>query len=121
MKKSLLVATAVVGSVLFSGCATILDGTIQQINVTSNKHVDIEIDGKPYTVPGVISLKKENKDLILKVDDDKCKQTILLHKKVSPTFFVNILSGGVFGSTTDYSTGAMWKYDDNVNIVCPQN
>jgi len=39
-------------------------------------------------------------------------------KSVDPKFFVNILSGGSFGSTTDYSTEKMWKYNENVVISC---
>jgi len=121
MKKSLLVATAVVGSMLFSGCATIVSGKTQKINVTSNKSVKVKINGSLYETPAIIEVKRDNKPLFLKVDETKCKQTILLNNKFNPVVLGDIVIGGTFGSTTDYATGAMWKYDDNVNIVCPQN
>ncbi|MDQ7066825.1 MAG: hypothetical protein Q9M40_01820 [Sulfurimonas sp.] len=36
MKKELLVALPLVGAMMFSGCATILSGKKQSVNVTSN-------------------------------------------------------------------------------------
>ena len=119
MKKSLLLTTSLGMAVMFSGCATILDGKTQKISVNSNPSgIGFNLDGKNYSTPAIISVKRENKDKLLKIENKKCQRTILLNKKVNPTFFVNILSGGAFGSTTDYATGAMWKYDDNVNINC---
>ena len=122
MKKTLLLGITVGVMVIFSGCATILDGKTQKISIDSNpaQHVKFELDGKTYTTPSIITLKRENKDKIINIEDEKCKKQVLLNKKVNPTFFVNILSGGAFGSTTDYATKSMWKYDDKVNIDCPQ-
>ena len=122
MKKTLLLGVTAGAMVMFSGCATILDGDTQKISVNSNpaQHVKFELDGKQYTTPSIILLKREKKDKIINIEDNKCKKQVLLNKKINPTFFVNILSGGALGSTTDASTGAMWKYDDNVNIDCRQ-
>ncbi len=50
--------------------------------------------------------------------DDSCTKETNLNKEIEPTFFVNILTGGVFGSTTDMSTKKMWKYQDSVTISC---
>ena len=50
---------------------------------------------------------------------ENCNKDILLKKEINPTFYVNILSGGAFGSTTDYSTDSMWQYDStNLNVDC---
>ncbi len=111
--------SGVIVSSMFTGCATILSGTTEKISVNSNPSgIKFKLDNAEYTAPAIITVKRENKDKIIKVDNPKCKKTILLNKKINPVFFVNLLSGGVFGSTTDYLTGAMWKYDDNVNINC---
>jgi len=113
---------AVLGSIagfaiLFSGCATILDGKTQTINLTTSKPKTVDINGQQYSAPGMITLQKANKDAVLNIKE--CNKTIVLTKSVTPSFFVNILSGGAFGSTTDYSTDAMWKYDQtNVNVDC---
>lgn len=124
MKKisSFLFIVCVVGMVGFlGGCATILSGSTQSINVTTEtgKKYSASIDGQKYTVPAVIQLTRENKDKTMILDECPDQKT-LFHKEINPVFFVNILSGGVFGSTTDYASGDMWKYQpENVNVKCP--
>lgn len=104
-------------TLLLSGCATILDGKTQKINLESKKQQEVEINGQVYNAPGIIELDREDRDAILKVKE--CDKNILLKKEVNPTFFVNVLSGGAFGSTTDYSSKSMWKYDQtNVKVDC---
>lgn len=106
---------------LLGGCATILSGKTQSINVTTDagKKYTASINGQKYTVPSVIELTRANKDKILTLDECPDQKT-LLHKEINPVFFVNILSGGVFGSTTDYASDSMWKYQpENVNVKCP--
>ena len=104
-----------------SGCATILSGDKQSINVTTEagKKYTALINGQKYAVPSVIELTRENKDKVLTLEECPDQKT-LLHKEINPVFFVNILSGGVFGSTTDYASSSMWKYQpENVNVKCP--
>jgi uncharacterized protein YceK len=120
-KKFLIVPVAFLAATLFSGCATILSGKTQKINVTSTGKtgVEFEIDNQTFKTPAIVTVERENKDKIIKVLDEECSQKqILLNKKINPVFFVNILSGGALGSTTDYLSGAMWQYDDNVQIQC---
>ena len=45
---------------------------------------------------------------------------IALNRKISSLFWVNILSGGAFGSTTDYATGAMYEYEPSTYMVSLQ-
>ncbi|MDQ7032249.1 MAG: hypothetical protein Q9M37_05980 [Desulfonauticus sp.] len=118
--KGILVCTL---SLCFSGCATILSGKTQKIDVSSTgkSGVKFEIDGQIYQTPAIVTIERENKDKIIKVLDSTCTQKqYLLNKKINPLFFVNIFLGeaGVFGSTTDYVTNAMWQYDSNVDIKC---
>ena len=75
------------------------------------------VDGMSQTVPGVVTVKKENKDKVLVADDAKCTD-VNLNKEVESAFFINILSGGVFGSSTDYGSDKMWKYQDSVSVPC---
>ncbi len=117
MKKSLILVLPLVGVMLFSGCATILDGKTQTINLTTSKPKTVDVNGQQFSAPGVVTVQRSNKDAIVNIKE--CNKQILLQKSVNPTFFVNILSGGAFGSTTDYSSDAMWKYDQtNVNVDC---
>ncbi len=106
---------------LVSGCATIMSGETQKINVTSSgkPNVKFEVDGQTAETPAVISVKREKKDKVIIVKDETCNQKkVVLPKKLNNMFLGNLLSGGVWGSTTDYITGAMWEYDSSVNIYC---
>lgn len=108
-------------SFFLGGCATILSGDSQKIDVktSSGKKVPVKVNGQQYEVPSIIEIKREKEDKLIRVEDKKCQeQQVLLPKKINPVFFVNILSGGVFGSTTDYASGSMWEYDDKVIINC---
>lgn len=118
MKKNIVIASVALSTaVLFSGCATILSGESQKINLQSKEKKTVSINGQQYSAPGVVSVKRENQDAIIKISE--CDKEILLKKEVNPTFFVNILSGGAFGSTTDYASDSMWQYDSaNVNVDC---
>ncbi|AEX99979.1 hypothetical protein GU3_01115 [Oceanimonas sp. GK1] len=119
-KMKLAIAAGVVISL--SGCASILTDKTQRINVvsSSSQKLQVQIDGRTQNAPGIITVQKENKDKTLSVVTQGCEQQIALNKEVEPTFFVNILSGGAFGSTTDYATEKMWRYQDSVEIKCPQ-
>jgi len=117
MKRKILVTMSLMGTVLLSGCATILSGQEQKINITSTpSKKEVTIDGKTVTTPAIITVKRQKKDLILKSKD--CDTQQVVPAKINPVFFVNILSGGALGSTTDYVTGAMWKYDENIHLDC---
>jgi hypothetical protein len=114
------VFTLAIATLFASGCSSILTEDTQRMNVsTSNgKKIEVEIDGTTQIAPGIINVNKENKDKILITKDASCTASTLLVKKIEPTFFINILTGGVFGSSTDYGTEKMWKYQDSVTIVC---
>jgi len=117
MKKTLILSSVIATAVLFTGCATILDGKTQTINLESKKTQNVSINGVQYSAPGIISLNRSDSDAVINVKE--CDKQILLKKEINPTFFVNILSGGAFGSTTDYSTKSMWQYDQtNVKVDC---
>ncbi|MDP5033294.1 adenosine deaminase [Paraglaciecola sp.] len=119
--KKLVLRTLVAATVIVtSGCATILSEDTHKINVsTSNgQKIDVNVDGATQQAPGVITLKKENADKILVTDAEGCTSETQLNKEIEPTFWVNILSGGVFGSSTDMGSKKMWKYQDSVTISC---
>ena len=117
--KSVTTLTLAAAMVL-SGCATILNEDTQNINVSSSngKAIQGSIDGVPFTGPGIVTVKRENKDKILLSTTPGCTPQTALNKSVDSKFFVNIISGGVFGSTTDYSSEEMWRYDESVVVAC---
>ena len=111
----IVVATAL----LSSGCATILTEETHNMNVTTTtgETTTVTVDGASQTVPGVVTVKKENKDKVLFADAENC-QDVSLNKEVESAFFINVISGGVFGSSTDYGTEKMWRYQDSVTVSC---
>ncbi|MCD8521627.1 MAG: hypothetical protein LRY66_10790 [Saccharospirillaceae bacterium] len=110
----------VVAAVSISGCATILSEDSATVNVATStgKKIDVTIDGQNYTVPGVVKLQKDGQSKVIKTSDADCASSTAMNRKVEGVFWVNVLSGGLFGSTTDSATDAMWTYDDNVTISC---
>lgn len=107
---------------LMTGCASIINEKTQSVNVsTSNgSKVSGTVNGQVFATPSVVPLVRENKNKIFTTDDPKCAKETMAEKTVDPIFFINVLSGGPFGSTTDYSSEKMWKYSENVVISCQQ-
>jgi hypothetical protein len=103
-----------------TGCATILNDNSQKVNITSSNGKPIEgtINGVPFKGPGIVEVSRSNQDKIIVTTTPGCAGSTVLAKSVDSKFFVNILSGGPYGSTTDYVSEKMWKYQDSVVIAC---
>jgi len=121
MKKT-MISTVLAAMVLSSGCSTIMSGKEQQISVNSNvKGATVLVNGAEIgKTPFVGKIAKpqsgSGNTLTLRAPGYE-EKTVAVETAIEPTFFVNILSGGPFGSTTDYSTGSMYKLGDgNFNV-----
>lgn len=110
----------VAAAVALTGCASILNEQTQSINVaTSNgKEVTGTVNGQPFKAPGIVQVTRENKNKTFVVNDAACVKETIAEKTVDSKFFINILTGGVFGSSTDYGTEKMWAYSPTVTISC---
>ena len=116
-----VVKVAVLGvALLASGCATILNDETQRINVLSSngKPLAGSIDGIPFTGPGIVTVKRAKADKTITADTEGCAKQTNLASTVDGKFFINILSGGAFGSTTDYASEEMWKYSESITVAC---
>jgi hypothetical protein len=120
MKKIINAAIASSVIALTSGCASILNDDTQMVNVaTSNgKTIQVSVDGQQFQAPGIITLTRENADKVITTDAKGCTPKTLAKKQVDNTFWLNILSGGSFGSSTDYSTENMWGYQERIIVTC---
>lgn len=107
-------------AVFTSGCASILNDDYQRVNVSTsnNKSVKGTIDGIPFEAPSIVSIKRSKADKIVLVDNPACSKQTLAPSTVDNKFFINVLSGGTFGSSTDYATEKMWKFQDSIVIPC---
>lgn len=117
--RSILVPVLSASLILTTGCATILSGSTQKINVTTsnNQPASVNVQGKAVQVPAIIDVERRNEDIVLQATG-KCEGQALAEKSINPVFFVNILSGGTTGSTTDYASDSMWRYETLINIKC---
>lgn len=105
---------------LTSGCASILNDDFQRVNIATStgQKITVKVDGQEFQAPGIITVTRENADKIVMTNAQGCTEETLVPKKVDNTFWLNILSGGSFGSSTDYSTDKMWGYQERVIVTC---
>lgn len=122
MKMTMKLAGVLASVAMVSGCASIMTGQTQQISVNSNVEGatvvlnGMEIGKTPFV--GQIAKPKAGAGNTLTLRKDGYKDvTIAVGTEIEPTFWVNILSGGPFGSTTDYAGGAMYKLGDGAFTV----
>src|SRR5688500_6134791 len=102
-----------------SGCATIVDGTSQNVTFNSQPNgVKILVNGAQIGVTPLTTQIKRSKDTVILAQKEGYQdQTIALQTKVNTYFWGNIITGGVLGSTTDGVSGAMIEYSPNMYYV----
>ena len=122
MLKSAQLVSALVLGLTVGGCATILGGSSQILTVNAN------VDGAEVylnetllgTTPLTATIKRGQTGVLRVRAEGYSPYQIALNKKINTLFWVNILSGGSFGSSTDYSTGAMYEYEPSTYMVSLQ-
>lgn len=109
-------------SLTLGGCATILGGKTQLITVNSNvSGAEVLLNDVPLGKTPLTATIKRGQTGVLRVRADGYQPySIAMNKKISTLFWVNIFSGGAFGSSTDYSTGAMYEYEPSTFMVSLQ-
>lgn len=119
MKKTVLTSLCI-ATVILSGCASIMNEKTQPINVSASngKEVTGTIDGQAFKTPSIVNVTRENKDKIVLTNTEGCAKETSMEKSVDSKFYINILTGGVWGSSTDYGTDKMWRYSENIVISC---
>lgn len=101
------------------GCATLFTGTNQTVTFDSEPQgATVLINGATIgTTPVTTQIQKQkvgqNTTTVTFEKEGFKKQTILLSTAIEGWFWGNIISGGVWGSTTDAVTGAMYQYSPN--------
>lgn len=103
-----------------TSCATIINDSSQVINVSASngKPVEGTINGIPFKGPVPVTVQRAKAPLDIKTTTEGCAPNTTVKNEISGVFWLNIISGGLFGSTTDYSSSDMWEYDQNVVISC---
>jgi len=121
------VAVALIASL--PGCATIVEGTSQQIVVNTNPsgadcglyRQGIKI-GTVVSAPGSALVDKTKHDIwVVCVKEGYQQATYLNHSGVAGGTFGNIVLGGGVGWAIDSAAGADNKYDSPVNLSLVPN
>ena len=118
----------VASAVLLSGCATVFDGTSQEITVNTNPsgascvfvREGIAIGTVPNT-PGLVNVKRRKYDITIKCDKPGyLEATYLNHSGLTHLLAANIVADVVLtagiSSIVDSADGADNQYDNVVNI-----
>jgi uncharacterized protein YceK len=113
MKKLLIMV------VLLSGCASIVDGGPDFINLSTNdgSSAKAEIISKlgvqTLTLPTILTMPKSCDDVSIRVlDDDTNNASVaVIDSGVNPWIAGNIIFGGLIGLGVDALTGAICTYD----------
>lgn len=110
---------------LFSGCATIASGTNQNVSFESEPEgATVRVNGEVVGKTPVSSrLDKKNDQSVSFEMAGYRTVTKNLATKTDPWFFGNIIIGGLFGSTTDFASGAAYEYSPDQYFVTlpPEN
>ena len=126
LKSAHFVRVLVLGLTL-GGCATIISGSSQIMTVNANVdgaqvHLITEAGGETLlgTTPLTTRVKRGQEGSLRVSAEGYRSYQSALNKKINNVFWVNILLGGTFGSTTDYTTGAMYEYEPSTFMVSLQ-
>jgi len=99
------------------GCAAIMEGTQQQINIqTTPNEAKVELlkDGATYATsntPCTLMLHKGGIQSLKFTKDGYQPMIFPLSDHVEGWFWANCLLGGIIGMAIDAGTGAMWEYE----------
>lgn len=130
MRAYLSVSTGCVLSVCFlvTGCASVFEGTSQEILVTTDPpgaSCTLEREGVAIaaipTTPGAAFVKKNKYDIVIKCDKEGfVESSYLNHSDVAAATVGNVLGGVFTGGAAwaiDSASGADNKYDSPVSIT----
>lgn len=96
---------------LVAGCATIMQGSTQQVSMSSSPTgAEITVNGRNLGVtPAAIELKRKDNHVIRVQMDGYQPYEVALARSVSGWVWGNIVFGGIPGLAVDAITGALYK------------
>lgn len=110
---------AILTSGLLTGCATVISGNSQEVSFVSNPEgATIAVDGRVLgKAPITMRLdRKSGQTLVFEKEGFK-SVTMPMATTLNPWFAGNVLIGGALGTTTDASSGAIFKYSPSQYMV----
>lgn len=107
---------------VLTGCASIVKGRYQEVSFQSMPdEVTVIIDGRTMgKTPLTTNLLKNSGQIVVFEKDGYKPLTMSLEKRMSGWFWGNLVFGGVLGSTTDATTGAINEYSPSQYMITLQ-
>jgi predicted small secreted protein len=114
-------------SLSLAGCATIIEGTGQSINIaTSPPGASCTVDrmgarlGQISPTPGTLRIDKSKSDIVVTcVAPGFSPASVTQAPTFGGTTFGNIVAGGLIGAAVDASTGANYEYPQQIIVQLP--
>jgi hypothetical protein len=105
-----------------TGCATIFDGETQLLTFDSvPTGAEVYVDGVLLGVTPMSASVKRKKDATLTMKKEGYVDRVMpMATTMNMTFLGNLVTGGLFGTTTDSATGAINKYEPGQFMVTLQ-
>lgn len=119
------IIAAIASASFLPGCATILEGSGQSLNVATNPAgASCTLDrmgmrvGTVAPTPGTLRLDKSKNDLTVTCAKEGYATVISAQPaKFGGTTFVNLLVGGIGGFIVDAATGANYTYPTDIMVT----
>ncbi len=107
------VVGVLVGAVLLSGCATIMNGDMVNVPVyTTPSGATVLINGATYTSPTTVMVPRGKGDFNLHIEKEGYESVdIMLTQSLDGWLWGNVLFGGVIGIAVDFITGDAYDLD----------
>jgi hypothetical protein len=123
MKKNLFVGfLALYSTILFTGCASIIEGNTQNVNIYGEPNINAncqakDSNGKNYniTIPGNLIVNRGDGPLNVSCQGGEGSGSKIVQETLEPWFFASILFTGIF-AVVDTVNGSYQKYPDVINI-----
>jgi len=110
------------------GCATIIHGTSQDINISSNPdEAELWIDGaRMGTTPTKVTLKRKNNYLLTIKKEGYKETTVKIESSTSAWIIGNVIFGGIIGCGIDFISGGAYdlkpeRVDINLTKLAEMN
>ncbi len=122
IKNSTIYILFVLVATLFGGCASIIDGTTQEVSFNSTPEgATVTLDGRVIgKTPVSISIKKKSGQALIFSKEGYKPVTMQLETRMNSWFWGNIVLGGLIGSTTDGISGAINEYSPSQYMITLQ-